>query len=74
MILKFDLKPYSGIVVRVPVGSYRLHGKGDLCELNRDEIQVPEATTVMVVPIDPDRTRPTDAVPFPTESDALANS
>ncbi len=72
--LKFDLKPYSGIVVTVPVGSYRLKGTGDLCKLNTDEIQVPEATTVMVVPIDRDATRPDNAPEFPTDSDALANS
>ncbi len=72
--LKFDLKPYSGIMVTVPVGTYRLRGKGDACDLNTDEILVPEASTVMVVPIDPDRTHPSDAVPFPSEPDALANS
>ncbi len=72
--LKFDLKPYSGIVVTVPVGSYRLKGKSDSCKLNADDIQVPEASTVMVVPIDRDGTRPSDAVPFPTDKDALANS
>lgn len=72
--LKFDLKPYSGIVVTVPEGQYSLKGKGDLCELTTDEIQVPQATTVMVVPIDRDATRPDDAPPFPSDSDALANS
>jgi hypothetical protein len=72
--ISFDMKPYSGIVVRVPVGTYRLDGKGDSCDLNADEILVPEASTVMVVPIDPERTRPDDAVPFPSDSDALANS
>ena len=72
--LKFDLKPYSGITVTVPVGTYRLKGKGDSCDLNTDYIQVPEASTVMVVPINLDGTRPSDAVPFPTDKDALANS
>lgn len=72
--LKFDLKPYSGIVVRVPQGSYRLKGSGDLCELPTDDIQVPQATTVMVVPIDREGTRPSNAPEFPTDTDALANS
>lgn len=72
--LKFNLKPYSGIVVTVPDGSYVLRGKGDSCELNGDEIQVPQMTTVMVVPISAATSRPSDAVPFPTDKDALANS
>ncbi len=72
--LKFDLKPYSGIVISAPVGVYKLTGKGDSCALNTDEIHVPEASTVMVVPLDPNGTRPDSAVPFPTDSDALANS
>lgn len=72
--LKFDLKPYSGIVISAPVGHYKLSGKGDLCALNTDDIQVPEATTVMVVPIDRDGTRPDNALAFPTDKDALANS
>ncbi|MBI1276811.1 MAG: hypothetical protein GC179_01650 [Anaerolineaceae bacterium] len=72
--LKFDLKPYSGIVISAPVGWYSLNGKGDLCTLNTDEFHVPETTTVMVVPIDRDGTRPANAPEFPTDSDALANS
>jgi hypothetical protein len=72
--LKFDLKPYSGIAVTVPEGTYSLKGKADLCKLTTDEIQVPQATTVMVVPLDRDGTRPDDALPFPTDADALANS
>ncbi len=72
--LKFSLKPYSGIVVTVPEGSYTLRGKGDSCELNADEIQVPQMTTVMVVPISAATSRPSDAEPFPTDKDALANS
>jgi hypothetical protein len=74
--LKFDLKPYSGIVVQVPVGSYHLKSKGKDCDLDltTDEIDVPEATAVMVVPIDRDGTHPSDAIPFPTDKDALANS
>ncbi len=74
--LKFDLKPYSGILVQVPVGSYHLKSKGDDCDLDltTDEIDVPEATVVMVVPIDRDGTRPDNAIPFPTDKEALANS
>jgi hypothetical protein len=73
--LKFDLKPYSGITVQMPAGSYHLKGKGDTCELTTDDINVPDATTVMVVPIPPaDVSRPSGAIPFPTDADALANS
>lgn len=72
--LKFNLEPYSGIVVTVPDGWYSLNGKGDLCELTTEEFQVPQATTIMVVPIDRDATRPSDAPDFPKDQDALANS
>jgi hypothetical protein len=73
--LKFDLKPYSGITVQLPPGTYHLKGKGDYCDLTADDINVPEATTVMVVPIpDDNATRPDDAPAFPTDTDALANS
>jgi hypothetical protein len=74
--MTFDLKPYSGVVVQMPAGSYHLKGKGDDCnlDLTTDEIDVPEATTVMVVPIVRDAKHPDDAIPFPTDKDALANS
>jgi hypothetical protein len=72
--LKFNLKPYSGIVVTVPDGSYRLKGNGDLCDVTTDEIQVPQATSVMVVPINRSGIRPSGAPDFPTDKDALANS
>jgi hypothetical protein len=77
--LKFDLKPYSGITVQMSVGSYHLKGELDGCnlELTTDEIDVPEATTVMLVPINTDnsnQTRPDNAPEFPSDSDALANS
>jgi hypothetical protein len=72
--LKFDMKPYSAVEVQVPFGTYNLRGKGDYCDLNRDDISVPEAATVIVTGIGADTTRPAGAPSFPTDEDAIANS
>lgn len=71
--LSFDLEPYSGIIVEVPKGWYNLRGKGDVCDLNSDEINVPRETVIMITRFD-DLREPPDDVQFPIDEDALANS
>jgi len=71
--LNFDLQPYSGIIVEVPKGWYSLRGKGDVCELNGDELNVPRETVIMVTRFN-ELGDPPDELIFPSDPDALANS